>query len=327
MKTYTATGNGVVAARKKKSAAIGHRRLMRTLFILSFIIIPLVHFGVFYVYVNFDSFIMAFQKAENGKIVFTGLDNFKWVFERIRHGSTVPEDNLRLAFINTFKTFGLQIVLFPIGMFVSYFIYKKIRGYRVFRVLFYLPTILSPVVVGFFYIELMSAGSFVSHIIEKLWGLDYTLSPLADTDFANFAVLLQVFWLGFPGNLIVWGGTFSRIPDSVLESARLDGVNWLQEMFRIILPLVWPTFVLMVTTSIAAVFGSTGSVFLLTGGLYDTQAVSNWMYTKVLQSTNPYRSNNLYRVSALGLMLTVLSCAVALFVRKFLSSRVEETTY
>ena len=303
------------------------RKAMDALFYISFMIIPVIAFALFYVYVNLDSFIMAFQKPVDGKLVFAKFDNFKWVFEKLKNGAVNDEDNLRLAFVNTFKTFGVQMIMFPIGLFVSYFIYKKIFGYKVFRVIFYLPTLISGVVVSFFYLALMQDG-FMPKFLQDLYNLDYKLvNPLVDSDFANKMVLLHFVWLNFPGSLIIWGGTFSRIPESVLESAKLDGVNWVQEMFVIILPLVWPTFVLMITLQLAGVFGATGAVFLLTGGKYATQTVSNWMYMQVYNATNPYESGTLYYVAAMGLMLTFISCVIAVLVRKFLVSKIEETTY
>lgn len=317
-----------------KSAAVTltsqkrRQKFLRALFIVSFMIIPVLHFAVFYVYVNFSSFIMAFQQPEKGALVFSGFKNFKWVIDRIINGSTFEVDSLDIAFVNTFKTFGLNIVMFVCGLFVSYFIYKKIWGYKAFRILFYLPSIVSPVVVSIFYTEMVSASGFMPRLLEDIFQLDYDLvSPLTDPDFANKMVFLNIIWLHFPANLILWGGTFSRIPDSVIESARLDGCGWLREMFQIILPLVWPTFVLLITTQVAGIFGATGNVFLLTQGQNGTQTVSNWMYMRVQQTTNPLTSNNLYYVSAMGLMLTVVSCAIALFVRKFFNSRFEETQY
>lgn len=212
------------------------RKAMDALFYISFMIIPVIAFALFYVYVNLDSFIMAFQKPVDGKLVFAKFDNFKWVFEKLKNGAVNDEDNLRLAFVNTFKTFGVQMIMFPIGLFVSYFIYKKIFGYKVFRVIFYLPTLISGVVVSFFYLALMQDG-FMPKFLQNLYNLDYKLvNPLVDSDFANKMVLLHFVWLNFPGSLIIWGGTFSRIPESVLESARLDGVNWVQEMF--VMPVI-----------------------------------------------------------------------------------------
>lgn len=319
---------GQVATKKKaRRSAVSKRKIMKALFIISFTIIPVVHFCIFYIYANLDSFVMAFQTPDNGKVVFCGFDNFKWVFDRVANGSTDPTDDLGRAFINTFKTFGIQIVMMPVSLLISYFIYKKIKGYKVFRVLFYIPSLVSAVVVCLFYTELMGPTGPMAHLLKYIYKLDYLPSPLTDERFANAMIFVNIIWFGFPGNLIIWGGAFSRIPDSIIESARMDGVGWVREMFQIILPLVWPTFVLVVVTQLAGMFGASGNVFLLTGGKYGTQTLSNWMYQRVQQATIPERSPNIYRVSAMGLMLTVVSCIIAFTVKHFLTNKIEETTY
>lgn len=303
------------------------RKVEHALFIVSFTILPIVSFLLFYVYVNLDSFVMAFQLPKNGTLEFVGFENFKWVFERIKNGSTIPSEDLRLAFVNTFKTFGINMIMYPIGLAIAYFIYKKIWGYSTFRILFYIPSIVSSVVVSIFYTELMTPSSFFPGLLQKIYNLDYNLyHPLRDSTFANKMVFLHMIWLGFPGNLIIWGGTFSRIPDSLIEAARLDGIGWIRELFQIILPLVWPTLVLTLTLSISGIFGSSGAVFLLTQGENGTQTLSNWIYINVQRATNPM-AKPLYRVSAMGLLLTLVSCILAFTTRKVLNGRVEEVQY
>ena len=206
-----------------KSRKINKKKVMRTLFIISFTIVPILSFLIFYIYVNFSSFVMAFQLPDDGTLQFVGLENFKWIFQKIRNGSMDETDNLRIAFLNTFKTFGIQMILLPIGLFNSYFIYKKIWGYKIFRIIFYIPSLVSSVVVCFFFTELMSSSGFMPKLLQNLYNLEYVPAPLVDSRFANKMVFLNLIWLGFPGNLIIWGGTFSRIPDSIIESAKLDG--------------------------------------------------------------------------------------------------------
>ena len=288
-------------------------------FILSFTILPTITFLVFYVYVNFDSVIMAFQ--QNGHSGFT-LNNFGKVFSDLFPLNAEMSE----AFKNTFITFGVNMVLFIVGVFVSYFLYKKIFLYKAFRIIFYLPSILSAVVLCSIYYELLQTDA-VKTLVQRMFSLDYKPRLFSDEKFANASVIINMIWLTFPGNLIIWGGTFSRVPDGIIESAKIDGVNWVQEAFRIIIPIVWPTFMLMLVLQIAGVFGASGQVFLLTQGMYGTQTISNWMYMQVYNSTNPYASGTLYYVAAMGLMLTVISCAIAILVRKFLTSKIEETTY
>ena len=164
------------------------RKIMDGLFYASFMIIPLVAFLVFYLYVNIDSFIMAFQKPNDAGdgLKFAAFENFIWVFKELKNPDPNNlSDNLGLAFINTFKSFGISIIMFPIGLLVSYFIYKKITGYRLFRIFFYLPTIVSGVVVSYFFIEFVGSDFFIS-FLTKLFNIPYQMKdPLVDSDYAN----------------------------------------------------------------------------------------------------------------------------------------------
>lgn len=286
-------------------------KLKRAGFIVSFTILPTLTFLIFYVYVNLNSFAMAFQyNAADGSISWT-LDNIREVFERL----FPPDAEMGEAFANTFKTFGVNMVMFFIGIFVSFFLYKKIFLYNVYRILFYLPSIVSAVVMCAVYKDLL--GNYNTGLLfQKLYNLDYVPDIFSDEKFANTAVLINMVWLTFPGNLIIWGGTFARVPDSVIESARIDGVNWVQEAFRIIIPMVWPTFALMFVLSIAGVFGASGQVFLLTQGQAGTQTVSNWMYMQVYGVSINNSSNAFNYMSALGMFLTLVSCIVSITLRK-----------
>ena len=286
-------------------------KLKRAGFIVSFTILPTLTFLIFYVYVNLNSFAMAFQyNAADGSISWK-LDNIREVFRRL----FPPDAEMGEAFANTFKTFGVNMVMFFIGIFVSFFLYKKIFLYNVYRILFYLPSIVSAVVMCAVYKDLL--GNYNTGLLfQKLYNLDYVPDIFSDEKFANTAVLINMVWLTFPGNLIIWGGTFARVPDSVIESARIDGVNWVQEAFRIIIPMVWPTFALMFVLSIAGVFGASGQVFLLTQGQAGTQTVSNWMYMQVYGVSINNSSNAFNYMSALGMFLTLVSCIVSITLRK-----------
>ncbi len=286
-------------------------KLKRAGFIFSFTVLPTLTFLIFYVYVNLNSFAMAFQFNEADGTIRWTFDNIKLVFERL----FPPDAEMGEAFSNTFKTFGVNMVMFFIGVFVSFFLYKKIFLYNVYRILFYLPSIVSAVVMCAVYKDLI--GSYNSGLLlQKLYNLSYVPDVFAEKAFANTAVLINMIWLTFPGNLIIWGGTFARIPDGVIESAKIDGVNWVQEAFRIIIPMVWPTFALMFVLSIAGIFGASGQVFLLTQGQAGTQTISNWMYMQVYGVSINNSSNAFNYMSSLGMFLTLISCVVSLTIRK-----------
>ena len=297
-------------------------KLKKAGFIVSFTILPTITFLVFYVYVNLNSFAMAFQyNNADGTISWT-LDNIKTEFQRL----FPPDKEMGEAFLNTYKTFGVNLIMFFVGVFVSYFLYKKVFLYKAFRVVFYLPSILSAVVMCAVFKDLFGSYNF-GVFTKNLFKLNYIPEIFADEKFANKAVLINMIWLSFPGNLIIWGGTFARIPESVVEAARIDGVNWVQEAFKIIIPIVWPTFALMFILSIAGIFGASGQVFLLTMGQAGTQTISNWMYMQVYGATINNSSNAFNFMSALGMFLTVISCVLSLTLRKISSKLFQEVEY
>ena len=89
-------------------------KLKKAGFILSFVILPTITFLVFYVYVNLDAFVMSFQQNIDGEKIWT-LNNFKDVFANL----FPPNDEMKEAFRNTFITFGVNMITFIVGVFVS----------------------------------------------------------------------------------------------------------------------------------------------------------------------------------------------------------------
>lgn len=300
--------------------------LSRKLFLLSFVSIQIAHFLLFYVYVHLNSFLMGFQKIlPSGETVFT-FEHFVLLFDRLFD----PASELRLAFKNTFLTFLIQFCMYPVGIMVSYFLYKKIKFSNLFRCLFFLPSVVSGVVFAFFYKQLCSLDGVLPMVLQSVCGLE-TAPDILASEYANTFIWLHMIWLGFPGAMIIWQGTFARIPDSVLEYGKIDGVGWVRELVQLIIPMVWPTFVLFMILQIAGVFSASGAVFLLTpdATTYGTQTVSYWMYIQVygVAERGGSMNNGLNYLSAFGMVLTVVAFALTILVRKGLVRLVPEVDF
>lgn len=281
----------------------------RVLFILSCVVIPVLNFLVFYVYVNLSSFTMAFTDR-NGAF---SIDNFVRLYKEI----TEPDSPLQIALKNTLLTFGITMIMFPFQVLVSYFIYKKIPLAGVYRFLFFIPTVIFSVAISTIFSRMMAPNGAIAAFIQKLLNLDYPPELLADSTYANVVVIAHLVWLSFPGDLIIWGGTFARIPQDVLEAGRIDGTTWWTEFTKITVPMVWPTVALQMVLKFCGIFGASGAVFLLTKGDYGTMTLSSWMYLQLYnQSGNVYTSNVYNYLSAVGLVMTVIAVAISLVVRK-----------
>ncbi len=289
-------------------------------FILSCTVIPVVNFLVFYIYTNFSAFTMAFTNKDG----IWSFDNFTRFFAEL----ALPTSDLRLAFLNTFLTFGILLVSFPFKVLVSYFIYKKVPGYNVFRVIFFIPTVVFSVAVAMVFTRLVSVDGVIAKWVGESLNLGYTPELLGDSRFANITVLLNMIWLGFPGDLIIWGGTFARIPEDVLESGRIDGTTWWTEFTKIIVPLVWPTVALQMVLMFCGIFGASGNVFLLTGGKYNTMTLNAWMYIQLYENSGSRYTSNVYNyMSAVGLCLTVVSITISLLIRRWTDKAFDEVEF
>lgn len=291
----------------KRKKPVNKRRVA---FILCCCVPPVIMWLIFYVGVNLTAFTMAFTNKD-GVVSF---ENFKRFWDEISN----PTSDLRIAFVNTFLTFAINMIAFPFKVLVSYFLYKKVPGSAVFRILFFIPSYIFGVALVMIVQQLIGVNGFVAQGLQELLNLDYTPTLLADSRYANITVLVHMLWMGFPGDLIIWGGTFARIPVDVLESGRIDGVNWWQEFTKITVPLVWPTVALNLVLSFCGIFAASGAVFLLTRGDYGTMTIPAWLYIQLVDmSGNQYTSNVYNYLSAVGLVLTVISIAISLVIRRW----------
>ena len=300
--------------RKKKVNKI------RVAFLLFCVAIPVINWCIFYVYCNFSAFTMAFTNGA-GKFSF---ENFVRLWNEI----TNADSTLTTAIRNTAITFAILVVSFPLKVLVSYFIYKKVPGHNFQRICFFLPSIIFGVAVSMVFSNMMSPRGFIAEWIARWMNLDASPELLADSRFANYTIWGNMLWLGFPGDLIIWGGTFARIPEETLESARIDGVTWWTEFTRIIVPMVWPTVALKMVLMICGIFSASGNVWLLTGGEYGTHTISSWMYSMLLNNSGgSYRSNVYNYLSAIGLVMTVIALSLSFTVKKWTGKVFDEVEF
>ena len=290
------------------------------LFIISGLLIPVLTFAIFYIVPNFSAFFMGFMDR-NGNL---SLDNFRRVFETFAR----PDGDLTIALKNTLLTFSIIVVSFPFKVLVSYFIYKKVPFAGFYRIVFFLPTIVFSVAISLVFNQLIGTNGFIAKAVGELAGLDYAPELLADSRYANWVILLQMVWLGFPGDLIIWGGTFARIPADILESGQIDGVNWWTEFTKIIVPMVWPTVGLQMVLMACGLFSASGNVFLLTKGEFGTITFTAWMYLQMYNHSGPtYTSNVFNYLSAVGLLITAVAILLSIAIRKFADKRFEEVEF
>ena len=298
----------------KKRSMGQAKKLKDTIFVYLLIALPLIEFFTIYVYTNVDSFFLAFKR--NGE--FAGWVNFEMLWDEVR----APGSDLLIAIRNTFIYFGADLVLFVLSIFLSYFFYKKIAAYKVFRFILYMPAIISPVVFVSLFQNITSPNGAIEAII-KMFNPDFKMpSLLFRSETATWTMVVYVIWMGWTKNMLYLGGSLARIPVEVLESARLDGVGPWTELTKILVPLLLPTLSTLLLLDVVGILGSSGPILLFTKGDYNTTTISYWMFTLVYNTGN----DQYVKASAAGICLTLIMFPVV-YTMRWLIGKIDSVEY
>lgn len=307
-----------IITRNKKEDNMGAAKVRASIFVWTMLLIPIIHFLIFWLYVNYSSILLAFQRVNSqGQMIWT-LDNFKIVFSMFTsQGSTIS-----MAFSNTLKTWiFVNLFMFPLSVLWAYFIYKKIKLGSFFRVMFYVPSIISGVAIAAIFIYSIGADGPLGLLYTKISGNTRVPNFLGEAEYAMKTILVYIFWTGFGGNLVLLSGAMARIPQEMIESAELEGVGMAREIFNFVLPLTWPTLSTLIIISISGLFTASGPILLLTGGAANTYTISYWIFEQV------NFGQSYYLPSALGLCFTLISLPIVLIIRFALSKVYADVEY
>lgn len=285
----------------------------KQIFLISMLAIPITHWLVFWLYVNLSSITLAFQAPTGG----WSITNFVQVWD----GLTKEGNELGIAFVNTLRYFVTSVVIImPGSLIISYFIFKHIKFYGFFRVIFYLPAIVSSVVLTTVYKQFLKPWGPIGVFAEML-GIHYPETGLlGNPETATLAIIAYCIWTGFCGNMLVFGGAMSRIPVSVLEAAKIEGCGPFREIRSIVIPLIWPTLSTIIIFTMTGLFNASGPILLLVNGQNNTSTLSFWIYKLV--NGNGFGGGGQYNlVSAAGLCFTAVAVPITLTLRHFLEKR------
>ena len=304
--------------KKKKRNSV-----QRQLFIVGLLAVPIIQFCIFYIYVNFSSIIMAFRTLEKGKWVWS-MNNFEALFKEIKTEDSIFWISLKNTGLYFIQGFTTSIVT---GFIISYFLYSGVPGAKVYRILLFLPGMISSVVIVLLFSMFVGRGGPIPWIVQQVKDLPVRPVLLGESKYATKTLLAYNIWFGLAGNLVLYLGAFNRIPKDVLEYGKLDGVSWVRELFQIILPLVWPTMITFITIQITGLFGASGPIFLFTQGEYKTSTVAYWLWDKIYKVKGVSTSPQLNYASAIGLFFTLIALPIVFAVRWGLGKLQENIEY
>ena len=298
------------------------------LFALALLAFPIAQFLVFYLYINISSITLAFLQPDNNY----GFANFERVFEEFFRSG---DGSLSMYVWRSMITWGVGTFLtFPVSILFAYALFKKIPGEMVFRVIFFLPSLLGAVVMTTLYRYLVSA---TGPLLEVIKNLNIYLPEnifrdglLGSSDTSFGAILFYGFWLGLSSNIIVLTGALTRIPKEIFEASKLDGTSFMGEFFKISFPLIWPTVSTLLIFNMSSIFVADSGTFLLvgTGEKEGVHTMGYYMFYVVYRLSETGASDRLYGYpAAMGLLLTVITIPIVLLFRYIIEKHTEEISY
>ena len=191
------------------------------------------------------------------------------------------------AFFTSFKNNLIWLVLYllavPAGLMIAIFLNQTVRGMRFYKSLFFLPFVISQVVVGlmFSWFYAPNFGLFYQ-LIEKVTGTG--VAVLADDRFVTYGIIAAGLWPQIAYVMILYLTGLNNVAPDQIEAARLDGAKSWRMLWYVIIPQLRPaTFIAVVVTVIGALRSFDLVSVMTDGGPYGSSRVlSFYMYEKAL---------------------------------------------
>jgi multiple sugar transport system permease protein len=195
-----------------------------------------------------------------GNFSFVGLNNYQLMFA----------DQQFLTSLRVTLTYVFLVVpgIFIAGLLLALLVKQKIPFVGILRSMFFIPNVVSLVVVGFVWKFLLADNiGLLSQLAQSL-GLG-VISWLGDPRFALSTVLCVVIWFSMGYNMIIFLAGLQEIPREYYEAANIDGAGAWTTFWNITWPLLRPTsFFVLLTLLVTSVSGQSGFdlIYVMTKG-------------------------------------------------------------
>ena len=216
-------------------------------------------FAIFGLYPMVLSLYLSFTRWKGvGPIEFAGLVNF----------GLIPQDKI------FWQSMANGVILFflyvPVMLFLALALAVilnsgRVKGFRFFRTLIFLPFITNMVAAGFAFRILLEKQNGLFNVLLKYAGLS-SIPWLEDVWWARISLSLLIIWAWLGYNMVIMLAGLQTIPRDLTEAAMIDGASPIQAFFHVTIPLMRPVILFCTITSMIGSFGLFTEVSTLTRG-------------------------------------------------------------
>ena len=181
------------------------------------------------------------------------------------------------------------LIQIPLGMALATFLDAGGRKFNIFKILWFLPYLMSSVAVGFlFYYLLATNGGLISGVASLFAGKRTMVDLLGKSPHALYAVIGVVAWQYTPFYMVYFIAGYSNIDTSLYEAAVIDGANRRQYIFKVAIPLLGPIFKTACTMSLIGSLKYFDLIWNMTQGgpTGGTELMATYMYKMSFQKFN-----------------------------------------
>jgi multiple sugar transport system permease protein len=204
----------------------------------------------------FDTVYHSFTNWDGQTSKFIGLENFRLILSNPVM-SQVFENSL---------IFLLSVPLILIAsLVVAVLVYEQVLGWRVFRFLFFIPNVLSPVIIGVLFSTFFLPGGLVDKVLSPFGLKSYPW--LSHPAAARFVVIVALVWSSFGFGMVVLLSAMTTIDPALYDAAAIDGASWWRRLRSITIPMISGSLQFLSVINVIYTFTSLfGFVYVITSG-------------------------------------------------------------
>ena len=223
---------------------------------------------------------------------FAGYDNYIKLFK---------EPIFYKVMFNTFMYLIIAVpllVTFP--LFLAILINQKIRGVTLYKIILYLPVIVSIVVAAIAFKWLYAQQGVLNYILSLC-----NIQPigwLVDTNWALISVAIVTIWKGIGYYMMIYLASLMSVPQDLYEACDIDGANFIKKHLTVTIPHIMPTIALVSTISTISAMKVFAEIYVMTKGgpLDSTKTIVYYIYERAFENLD------LGYASALAVVLLVV---------------------
>ena len=309
----------------KISNGMRKKKRQDMIFAYAVLIFPVIHFIVFWLCMNVSTVFLSFRSGNMQVGEWNNFRNYTGAFRAI-FGIDKNEGMIMnwRALLNTLSLIPLSMFInLPITLVFSFAIFRKIKGYTIYQIVLFLPAMISATVLCFVFKMFINGNQAVFNKLLEAMNLEKIIPAnnwLGDKHTAWSSMLVFSVWTGISTNIIYFGSSMARVPESIIESVQLDGASEMTIFNKIVLPILMPTICTMSISIVSGCFA-----WYMPSLLIDSN--NQYITSLALIVITNTKSNNIGLASAWGVIIGVLGMVFITVFRKVLAKFSEEVEF